>query len=514
MLKKNCQVKPCKLTKTQKQVRLMKPYQTTLLAFTLGAITVLGFAPFYIYPVPILAVATLIFFLEKSTSPRDTFKLSFSFGLGLFIAGIYWIFICLHTFGNMPAWMAAIFTFLLCAFMALFIGLSGYFAKKLGSIFWAIPLLWALSDWTRSWIFTGFPWLTLGYTQTPYSPLAGYAPIVGVYGVTLISVAVSALLAYSFIVFKTHNKREVATLIAPVFVIIWLVGCGLKFVPWSTPIGEKFSVALLQGNIAQDQKWLPENAQNTLDLYWNQVKSSNAKLIVMPETALPMRLADVPNEYLEALTKHAVMNNSDILVGVVDTKPQQYFNNMFSLGVSPTQTYTKSHLVPFGEFIPLKQLFGFFYRDYLNMPLADFSRGDITQPPLNIAGQKVAVDICYEDVFGEEIARQLPAATVLVNASNDAWYGESIAAYQHMQISQTRAIETARMMLRATNTGATAIIDKDGIALKHAPHFIQTVLEGEAQGYEGTTPYVRFGNWPMVIFTILGLLIIWRKKTS
>ena len=490
----------------------MKNIQLTLIISLLGAISVLGFAPFYIYPIPILAVAALIFFLEKSASPREAFKLSFVFGLGLFIAGIYWIFICLHTFGHMPAWMAAIFTFLLCAFMALFIGLSGYFAKKLGFIFLALPLLWALADWTRSWIFTGFPWLTLGYSQTPYSPLTGYAPLVGVYGITLISVSVSALLAYGFIVFKAQNKRKIATFVAPALLIIWLLGGALKFVPWSKPIGEKFSVALLQGNIAQDEKWQPENAQKTLDLYWNQVKSSQTKLIVMPETALPMRLADLPAEYLEALTKHAVMNNADILVGVVDTKPQQYFNNMFSLGVSPSQTYTKSHLVPFGEFIPLKQVFGFFYRDYLNMPLADFSRGDITQPPVNIAGQKVAVDICYEDVFGEEIARQLPAATILVNASNDAWYGDSLAAYQHMQISQTRAIETARMMLRATNTGATAIIDIDGIALKHAPHFTQTVLEGEAQGYEGTTPYMRFGNWPMVISSVLGLVILLRRK--
>ena len=490
----------------------MKNIQLYLMSSLIGAISVLGFAPFYIYPLPILAIAVLIFFLEKSSSPREAFKLSFAFGLGLFIVGIYWIFICLHTFGNMPAWMAAIFTFLLCAFMALFIGLSGYFAKKLGSIFLALPLLWALGDWTRSWIFTGFPWLTLGYSQTPYSPLIGYMPIIGVYGITLLTVAVSALLAYGFLLFKASNKYHLATIVTPALIGIWLVGGGLKWVEWSKPIGEKFSVALLQGNIAQDEKWQPENAQKTLDLYWNQVKSSDAKLIVMPETALPMSLADVPAEYLEALTKHAVMNNGDVLVGVVDTKAQQYFNNMFSLGISPSQTYTKSHLVPFGEFIPLKQVFGFFYRDYLNMPLADFSRGDITQPPLNIAGQKVAVNICYEDVFGEEITRQLPAATILVNVSNDAWYGDSLAAFQHMQISQTRAIETARMMLRATNTGATAIIDKHGIAVEHAPHFTQTVLKGEAQGYEGATPYVRFGNWPVIIFSVLGLAILLRRK--
>lgn len=493
----------------------MKNITLYLIITLLGVLTVLGFAPFYIYPLPILTIAVLIVLIEKSASAKDAFKLSFTFGLGLFVVGIYWIFICLHTFGKMPSWMGAIFTFLLCAFMALFIGLSGYFAKKLGHVFLAIPLLWALGDWTRSWIFTGFPWLTLGYSQTPYSPLTGYTAVVGVYGVTLITVAVSALLAYAFL-FK--RKRSVITSCLSAFVIILVMGSALKWVEWSKPIGEKLTVALVQGNIAQDEKWRPENTQKTLDMYWDQVKTSDAKLIVMPETALPIPYSQVPAEYLEALTKHAVMNNGDILVGVVDIKPEQYFNNMFSVGVSPSQTYTKSHLVPFGEFIPLKQVFGIFYRDFLNMPLADFSRGDIKQRPLNIAGQKVAVDICYEDVFGEEIARQLPEATILVNASNDAWYGDSIAAYQHMQISQTRAIETARMMLRATNTGATAIINKDGIALQHAPHFTQTVLEGEAQGYTGTTPYVRFGNWPMIIISLLGLALLrlhqWRKLTK
>jgi len=191
---------------------------------------------------------------------------------------------------------------------------------------------------------------------------------------------------------------------------------------------------------------------------------------------------------------------------------------MFSLGVSPTQTYTKSHLVPFGEFIPLKQVFGFFYRDYLNMPLADFSRGDITQPPLNMAGQKVAVDICYEDVFGEEIARQLPAATVLVNASNDAWYGDSIAAYQHMQISQTRAIETARMMLRATNTGATAIIDHQGRVTAQLPRFTRGSLVGRYEGRHGLTPFARWasawGLWPLwgLCCAVLGWAFLRRQR--
>jgi apolipoprotein N-acyltransferase len=168
--------------------------------------------------------------------------------------------------------------------------------------------------------------------------------------------------------------------------------------------------------------------------------------------------------------------------------------------------------VPFGEFIPFKMVFGWIYRDLLNMPLSDLSRGSIHQQPMRVAGEKVAVNICYEDVFGEEIIRQLPAATLLVNVSNDAWYGESYAAEQHMQFSQARALETGRMMLRATNTGATAIIDHKGRVIAHAPHFVQTTLDGTAQGYIGTTPYVLWGNWPFVLFSFITIILLWRRN--
>ncbi|HLD09883.1 MAG TPA: apolipoprotein N-acyltransferase, partial [Methylophilaceae bacterium] len=191
-----------------------------------------------------------------------------------------------------------------------------------------------------------------------------------------------------------------------------------------------------------------------------------------------------------------------------------YYNSMLSFGSAPTQTYRKSHLVPFGEFIPLKGFIGWIYRDWLQMPLSDLSRGSATQKPLAIAGQHIAVNICYEDAFGEEIIRQLPEATLLINASNMAWYGSSWSADQHMQMSQMRALETGRMMLRATNTGATAIIDSGGNIVAHAPHFSETILEGKAQGYAGSTPYVRFGNWPVIIlcFGLLGLLWVRKKK--
>ena len=503
---------------------LTAKYQNFLLAFALGALSVLGFAPFYIFPIPIFAIAGLCYFWAKVSTPAGAWLLGFSYGLGLYCVGIYWIYISLHDFGGMPWWFAGFSTFCLCAFMALFVGLVGYFGKKLGTknmdwLWLSVPVLWGLSDWIRSWIFTGFPWLTMGYSQVPQSPLAGYMPLVGVYGVSVITVFVAALVGYWLANSQQSpiwKRNSIATL-----TLIVVAGFILKAVEWTTPIGAPTKVALIQGNIAQDTKWSPESAQSTINQYLDMAKASTAKLIILPETALPVLSSQLDPSIKVALTAHAKQNNGDIIVGMVEyneatsNAPSEYFNSALSFGSAPTQVYSKNHLVPFGEFIPLKQVFGWIYRDYLHMPLSDLSRGGVNQKPMRLVNQKVAVNICYEDVFGEEIIRQLPAATLLINISNDAWYGQSYAAYQHMQFSQARALETGRMMLRATNTGATAAIDNHGYVLAHLPHFTKATLNVMAQGYTGSTPYIVWGNWPFIVFCFSVLAyLLWRKRRS
>lgn len=477
-----------------------------LLAAFLGSFAVLGFAPFYIYPSTILSIAGLFYLWHHAADSKQAAWLGFCYGLGLFITGIYWIYISLHDFGGMPWWMAAFSTFCLCAFLSLFPALVGWLGKRSSQLLLSAPLLWALAEWVRSWIFTGFPWLTMGYSQTPNSPLVGFMPILGVYGVSLLTAITAVLLV--FFLLKTRRKIMLAALIT-----LWVSGALLKMVPWTTPVGEPVSIALLQGNIAQDLKWQEGEVQRTLDKYLQLTMDSNAKLTVLPETALPMLLRQVPDDYLSAFKARALENRGDILFGAVEYENKSFYNSMLSIGNSPSQTYRKTHLVPFGEFIPLKTVFGWIYEDWLNIPLTDLARGGFDQRPLAIAGQKVAVNICYEDVFGEEIIYQLPEATILVNTSNDAWYGRSPAAYQHLQISQARALETGRMMLRATNTGATAIVEKNGEVLAHLPHFRTGILEGEAQGYTGSTPYVRFGNWLFLLITATGLVcLLWLRK--
>jgi apolipoprotein N-acyltransferase len=506
-----------------------------LTLFLLGTICVLGFAPFYLYPASILAIIGLCFFLSECNTIKTASWSAFCFGLGLFCAGIYWIYISLHTFGGMPSWIAALATFLLSAFMASFTALTGGIAFWIAlkknqssstlfkadrlSLIIALAIIWGLADWTRSWIFTGFPWLTIGYTQVPNGALAGLLPIFGIYGISTLTVLVSGLL---FIFVSIYFKN--ITLLKPLAIRCMLLALGfmiggqlLKSIEWSTPIGEPIGTALIQGNIAQDLKWSPDTTANTIALYLDAVQKSKAKLIVLPETALPILSTQLTPDIKTILQAQALQNQGNLILGIVkyteDTR--EYFNGALSFGVDAKQHYEKSHLVPFGEFIPLKQAFGWVYRDLLNMPMSDMSRGTLQQQPMHLSGQQVAINICYEDVFGEEIIRQLPAATLLVNITNDAWFGDSLAPDQHLQFSQARAIETGRMMLRATNTGATAAIDPKGQIVAYAPHFTQTTLNVSAQGYTGTTPYVRMGNWLFLLINFSCFCyLVYRKYQS
>ncbi|MBZ4201368.1 MAG: apolipoprotein N-acyltransferase [Methylotenera sp.] len=482
-----------------------------LCLFLLGATCVLGFAPFYLYPLSLISLASLCYVWRQCDSPKQAALAGFFYGLGLFCLGIYWIYISLHDFGHMPAWMAALATLLLCGFMALFPALVGWLSLKVTQsqstqLLMAVPVWWALADWTRSWIFTGFPWLSIGYSQVPASPLAGFMPILGVYGVTLITVAIACAMAYCLRPAQQALKLKKQLIYA--MLSVTLLGTLLQQVEWTSPQSTPIKVALLQGNIAQDLKWSPDMVEHTLVRYLHMAEASDARLIVMPETALPMLSSNLPEAYRLRLQALAKKNNGAVLVGVIEHEHDQYFNSMLNVAGADSEVYRKSHLVPFGEFIPLKAVFAWIYRDWLNMPLSDLSRGSFAPQPMLIAGQKVAINICYEDVFGEEIVRQLPAATLLVNASNDAWYGQSIAADQHLQFSQARAMETGRTVLRATNTGATAMIDRHGRVLAQAPHFSVSTLSVMAQGYSGSTPYVRFANSLVLLLCLLGLLLI------
>lgn len=480
------------------------------LAFGAGILSVAGFAPFGFFPLTVLALAILFTQWASVERARTAARIGWFFGFGLFGAGISWIYIALHDYGDMPFLLALSGTALFAAFLALFPALVGYAQARLQTPAWmrvtlVMPALWVLAEWLRGLIFTGFPWLSFGYSQAAASPLAGYAPVLGVYGVSLI-LAVSAGLFSLLWLARWSRQGKIAW---AVLILLWISGVALRTVEWTQAQGEPIKVSLAQGNIPQELKFNEDTLVRTLETYRKLVQQSDARLIVLPETALPVLRHEVPENYAAILREHMRKNDGDIIIGAFERDHGQFYNSVFTLGTAESQSYRKNHLVIFGEFIPLRPVLGWFINDVLNIPMGDLARGGIGQPPLEVAGQKVAMNICYEDAFGEEIIRALPAATLLVNVSNDAWYGDSIAAMQHSQMSQMRALETGRMMLRATNTGVTAIIGRSGHILQMLPQHEEGILTGMVQGYAGSTPYVRFGNALVIGLLALMLLAAW-----
>lgn len=470
------------------------------IAAAAGALGVLCFAPFELFWLAPPVWLALFALLRASGTVREAAFSGLAFGLGFFLCGVSWVYVSLSVFGGMPWWLAGIAAFLFCGVMALFPMLAGAaFKRWQPANFWQQALLFAAliagADWIRSWLFTGFPWLAVGYSQAPPSPLAGFAPLLGVHGLSLLVALSSALLL----------RWRIGV---PVVTLLGLSGLGLQQVAWTAPTGEPISVALIQGNIPQDMKFRPENFARTLLLYRDLVEANPAQLTLLPETAIPAFLDQLPPAYLDDLKAAAAKQGGDLIFGTLTGDGERYWNSAVSLGSSPLQTYSKSHLVPFGETIPAG--FAWFMR-YANIPMSAFSRGPDIQPPLAVAGQQVAINICYEDVFGEEIIRALPQAGILANLSNTAWFGRSLAQPQHLQIARLRAVETGRPMLRATNTGMTAVIAADGSLQASLPPFTQGVLKAEVQAYEGLTPYARFGNWPAIGMIFLLIAIASRR---
>lgn len=465
------------------------------LALLLGAASVFGFAPFCLFPLPILALALIIRHMRRADA-RSAFASGYAFGLGWFLAGVSWVYVSMHDIGGMPAPVAGLAVVLFAAYLALFPALAlGLAARwrlpEAARWLLAAPALWVLMDWLRGTLFTGFPWQAMGYSQVPWSPLAGYAPVMGVHGVTALAVFTAAALALA---------RPVHWALA---LAVWVGGWGLGQLAWTRPSGAPVTVSLLQGNIEQALKFRPERLADTLLTYRRLVLESGSRLIVLPETALPVFLDSAPVDYLTGLAAHARANGGDLLLGVPERQGDRYYNSVVSLGSAAPQVYRKVHLVPFGEFVPP----GFrWFIDLMHIPLGDFARGRPDQPPMTVADERLAVNVCYEDVFGEELIHALPAATLMVNVSNDAWFGDSFAPWQHLQIGQMRALETGRWWLRANNTGITAILDERGQVRDSLPPFTTDALHGTAQGRTGLTPYARWGNAAALTLSALALL--------
>jgi apolipoprotein N-acyltransferase len=496
------------------------------LAAAAGALSVLAFAPFGVSGLIFVTLAVLLWRWQHAASARDAALDGFAFGAGLFGAGSSWLTVALVNFGGMATWLAAIAIAMLTAYLALWPALAGYVAARFTPPGSAARLFvaagaFAATEWTRSYLFTGFPWLALGYTQVPDGVLRGLAPIGGVYLVTLAIVLGAGFLAQFADAHAERLHRRVAWSIGGALALAVASGV-LARVDWTTPAGDPLAISLVQGNVVQELKFDPSFRKATFDRYLSLVRQSRGRLVVLPESAFPVFSDEVPDEVLLTLIRTASARDGDVLLGLFTALPPapggdepRYFNTVVALGTSPLQFYRKNHLVPFGETIPLKPLIGWFVRSVLAIPLADQARGGATQPPLEVADHRVAVDICYEDAFGRELIHAARDAEYLVNVTNDAWYGRSIAALQHNQIAAMRALEFGRPMLRATNTGITSAIGPDGRELARLPWFETGILEADIAGRTGLTPYMRVGDALALalcaILVVAPIAVAWRR---
>lgn len=475
-----------------------------VLALILGGLLPLAFAPFKLWPLLPLVLARLFQLCRECVWKRAA-VLGYGFGLGYFGVGVSWVQIVIHDFGLPSYLFSGGLTLLFVGFLALFpagaLGLGAWLCADPARRAWlAWPAAWVLAEYLRTFIFTGFPWLLLGHSQTE-APLGALAPWMGSYGLSLILLLGAGGLS------RLAVKRSAALAAAGFWLAAFGVSWALSGIEWTAPAGRSLSVSLVQGNVPQSRKWAPEERLATLDRYRElTLPEFGRDLVIWPETAIPAFQVAV-EDYLRELQAAADPAGTTLMVSMpyLDPDGRRYYNGIIALGPEP-ETYFKRHLVPMGEYLPfdawLRPLLRFWA-----IPMSAFTPGPAEQVPIRAAGVSLGVSICYEDAFPGEIFSDLPEAALLVNVSNDAWFGDSLAPHQHLQIAQMRARESERWLLRATNTGISAVIDPEGRVRQSLPQFETGVLRAEAEPRLGLTPYLRWGEIPVGLAIVLLVLL-------
>ncbi|MBT8445318.1 MAG: apolipoprotein N-acyltransferase [Gammaproteobacteria bacterium] len=470
-------------------------------AALLGALLPLAFAPFHLYPVAFI-LAAVLFLLWEGCSPRRAALISFVFGFAAFAAGCYWLYISIYGFGGAPIPVVVLLMLGGFVLQGLYLAVAGYLAGNLRvesrALRWCFlwPAAFTFVEWLRTWVFFGFPWLGLGYGQID-GPLRGWAPVIGIHGVSLVTLIIAGSLLT--LIRGSRNDRLVAGL---ALAVVGTTSIALYDREWTVAAEDELRVGLAQGSIPQDRKWLPEQLRPTLQLYGKLTfTDADLDLVVWPEVAVPA-VADRVQGYLDALDEQARERGLQLYLGILtrDADSGQYRNSLIGLGQSRAE-YHKRHLVPFGEFFPVPDFARRWMRS-AGLPSQDTLAGERAQPPLPVGSHSMAPSICYEDAFGTEQLDFLPEASLLMNVSNDAWFGDSIAPHQHLQIAQMRSLEAGRPMLRTTNTGITAFIGADGRIVARSEQFEIDVLRASVRPHTGSTPYMRTGNWVVIVLCL------------
>jgi len=474
-----------------------------VLALIAGGFLVFAFAPFNLFPLAILS-QMMLFGLWRGVSVGRAFWRGWLYGLGMFGGGVHWLYISLAQFGGIDTPTAMIINGLFVMGMAFYPAILGAVILKTFPIcnrvrvLLALPAGWVLLEWTRSWFLTGFPWLLLGYSQID-APLSGLAPIGGVYAVSWAVSFTAGLILYGIL----RGKKGRIAWISLAF--LWISSILLSYVNWTRPLDKPVSVALLQGNTSNETKFIDEFAPQIINDYLTlSNEHQNVDILIWPETAIPKYYHNV-QPIIDEITQRSQTQHIDFIIGIPLKENHQYYNAVWVVGESGG-FYQKRHLVPFGEFIPFRGLVKAILGD-IDIPMSDFNEGALEQPQLQAKRNPLGISICYEDAFNWEIRRAMPTATLLVNLSNDGWFGDSIAPHQHLQIARMRALEMGRYLLRATNTGISAIINQKGQVVLKSPQFEVSVVKGQAQTFDGGTPFSLAGNIPLLVLMIFCILI-------
>jgi len=494
-----------------------RPRLSQLIFFGLGCLATLAFAPFGL---SLLTPIVLLPFLYVclTNSPRDSARHTFWFGFGHFLTGTYWIYISVAVFGQAPVWIALLLMIGLVLLMSVHLWLTGWLISRLASgepwyLLLVAPAAWVVVEWARGWMLTGFPWMALGYSQVD-SALGGWAPIIGVYGVSTFMVMSTAAILVAIL---TRGRQQIVAI--ALVLLPGLLGGFLKTVDWTQPDGEPVTATIIQGGITQDQKWLPEQFRPTLDYYRSETrKVAGSDIVVWPEVAIPA-VTDRVEGYIQELESDSRVTGQTILFGILErvterTLEPKVYNAIFAVNGQTRQVYRKRHLVPFGEYFPVPEAVREWMR-MMSLPNSDLSAGDDEQPLLQtLGGVELAVAICYEDAYGAEQLYALPDAAILVNVSNDAWFGDSIAPHQHLQIARMRSLEAGRHTIRATNTGISAFIGPRGELLEAGAQFVPVTMTRDIQPYKGSTPYSVIGNWLVLILSSVVLGVFWIRSRA
>ncbi len=481
------------------------------LSFLSGTIAVFAFAPFNLSFIILISILGLLFSFYKSSA--SAFKIGYSYGIGFFAIQIYWLFYSLYFIIKAGSLIASLTMLLATLYLALYPALALYLYKKyktnyeLFNLMLLFPSIWVLLEWLRGWFFlNGYPWSDIGYTQVDNYLSHGYFRVIGEYGVSWLSISIIGTVFY-LLYFKRNFRISIFYII-----MILIAGYALSAIKYTYPNGEITSVALVQPNILGDEKW---GHRNHLDLFLAVVQDTHADIIFLPETGIADFAGNLPKGYMSQLESYAKMHNSDLFVGlpIVINSNNDYVNAIQLVTESGQPYYAKYHLVPYGEYIPLKKSFAWLYKK-INLPMVGFSSGLERQEPIKVKNQKIAFNICYENGFANEVIAAAKNATLLANISDMAWFGNTIAMNQHLQLSQARAIENQRYFIQETNTSITALINPDGKLIASLQPFTRGVLKGNVEGMVGTTLYQKLGNYPIIILCclIVGYALIFRRR--